>query len=178
MMKTANREDLALQAIETLGAVGAVDAGQALLDMLHSGQSARLQSALALALRDLKQPEVALALCAKADELRQPGLNAVAVEALAAAHAAPESPLPPQEGPRLLEQVDHAWKSRNPWALRLRLVTALQGLCLEHRETWRMLSERVHEALAEKRPQGAWNPHELHQVQAAARDFSRRALGH
>jgi HEAT repeat protein len=174
LMKGASREDLVLLAIETLGAVGAAQAGQPLLDMLHSGQSPRLQTALALALRELKLPGTAQALCKKADDLRSPSLHAVAVEALAAAYAGPDRPLPAADGPMLLEHVKVAWNDRNPWGLRLRVVTALQGLCLESPETWRSLSELLQEGLGEKRPQGAWSPGELHQVQGAARDFLKR----
>jgi HEAT repeat protein len=174
LMKGASREDLVLLAIETLGAVGAAQAAQPLLDMLHSGQSPRLQTALALALRDLKLPGTAQDLGRKADELRTPSLHAVAVEALAAAHPGPERPLPAAEGPTLLEHVKAAWNDRNPWALRLRVVTALQALCLESPETWRSLSELLQEGLGEKRPQGVWSPGELHQVQGAARDFLKR----
>ena len=174
MMKSASREDLVLQAIETLGAVGAAQSAQPLLDMLHSGQSPRLQLTLAQALRGLKQPEVALALCAKADELRQASLHVIAVEALAEAHATVEQALPAEHGPLLLTQVKLAWNDRNPWALRLRLVLALQDLQLASGDTWRVLADLLNEALAEKRPQGIWNPKELHSVQAAARDFGRR----
>jgi HEAT repeat protein len=174
LMKAASREDLVLLAIETLGAVGAAQAAQPLLDMLHSGQSPRLQSALALALRDLSLPEVAQALGLKADELRHPSLHAIAVEALALAHGTPDRALGPGEGPRLLEHVKVAWSERNPWVLRLRVVVALQGLHLDHSETWRSLAELLHECLAEKRPQGVWTPGELHQVQGAAREFGKR----
>ena len=175
LMKNANREDLALQAIETLGAVGAAQSAQPLLEMLHSGQSPRLQTALAQALRDLKQPDVALTLCSKADEMRQSSLHAVAVEALAGAFSTPEHPLPSEEGLRLLDQVKRAWNDRNPWALRLRLILALHGLCLDHSETWRIINDMVHEVLNEKRPLGAWTPGEFHQIQAISRDFAKRA---
>ena len=178
MMKTANREDLALQAIETLGAVGAAQSAQPLLEMLHSGQSPRLQTALAQALRDLRQPDVALTLCGKADELRSSGLHAIAVEALAGAFSSPDQPLPVEEGLRMLDQVKAAWNDRNPWGLRLRMVLALHGLQLRHPEAWRILGDMLHEVLAEKRPQGAWTPTEFHQVQALAREFSKRAGGH
>lgn len=175
MMKSAPREDLVLLAIETLGAVGAAQAAEPLLEMLHSGQSPRLQATLALALRDLRQPVVALMLCAKADELRQSSLHAIAVEALAMAHAMPEDALAASEGPLLLEQVMKAWRDRNPWSLRLRLVQALQDLQLDHADTWRALADLLQEALSEKRPPGVWPPQELHQIQAAAKAFSKRA---
>ena len=177
LMRTSNREELVLQAIEALGAVGAAQAADPLMEMLHSGQSPRLQSALALALRDLKLPAVALALCAKADELRGATLHAIAVEALALAHGEPQSPLPTEQGALVLDQVRHCWNERQPWALRLRLLEALHKLHLDSPETWRVLTDLITEVLAEKRPQGVWTTAELHQVQAIARDFTRRAAG-
>ena len=178
LMRTANREELVLQTIETLGAVGAAGASQAaepLLLMLHSGQSPRLQVALAEALRDLQRPEVAMALCGKADELRQPSLHVVAVEALAQAHGPEHEPLAADQGPLLMHHVMGAWNTRNPWALRLRLVLALQQLNLDSPESWRTFSNLVLETVAEKRPMGVWTTAELHQVQACARDFARRS---
>jgi HEAT repeat protein len=180
LMRTSTREELVLQAIEALGSVGEAGASQAaepLLAMLHSGQSPRLQTALALALRDLRQPAIALALCAKAGELRQPSLHVVAVEALAEAHGLAELPLPPDQGSILLDQVTRSWNQRNPWALRLRLVLALHRLHLDQPELWRIISDLVIEALADKRPLGVWTTAELHQVQASGRDFAKRASG-
>ena len=180
LMRTANREDLVLQIIETLGAVGAAasEAAEPLMAMLHSGQSPKLQTALAQALRDLNRPEVALVLCRKADELRQPSLHAVAVEALAQAHGSEGGPLPMEQAPLLLHHLTSAWNQRNPWTLRLRLVQALQKLNLDFPDSWRIFSNLVLEALAEKRPLGVWTTAELHQVQACGREFSRRAAGH
>ena len=179
LMRTANREELVLQTIETLGAVGAAGASQAaepLLEMLHSGQSPRLQVALAQALRDLNRPEVARAVCAKADELRQPSLHVVAVEALVQAHG-PGDPLAAEQAPLLLHHVMTAWNQRNPWVLRLRLVLTLQHLNLDAPDSWRLFSNLLLETLAEKRPMGVWTTAELHQVQACGRDFARRASG-
>ena len=177
LMRTANREDLVLQAIEALGAVGAAQAAEPLMDMLHSGQSPRLQSALALALRDLKLPAVALGLCAKADELRQATLRVVAVEALSAAHGEGGTPLPAEQASLVLDQVRHCWNERSPWANRLRLIEALHRMQMDSPETWRVLTDLVNDVLTEKRPQGAWTTAELHQVQAMVRDFARRTTG-
>jgi len=177
LIRTGNREELVLQTIEALGAVGAAQAAEPLMAMLHSGQSPRLQSALALALRDLGLPAVAVGLCAKADELRQASLHVVAVEALALAHGDPAVPLAADQGALVLDQVRHCWNERNPWSHRLRLIEALHRLHLDSPDTWRVLTDLVTEVLAEKRPQGAWTQAELHQVQAMHRDFLRRASG-
>ena len=177
MARTSSREELVIQVIEALGKVGAEQAAEPLLEILHSGQSPRLQMVLAQALRELRQPEVALALCAKADEIRMPALHALALEALAEAHGSGGPVLAAESGQRVLDQVRRAWMDRNPWALRMRVVQALLGLQLEQPETWQSVSELLHETLGEKRPQGTWTPDELHQMQAAGREFSRRGGG-
>jgi hypothetical protein len=163
--------------VEALGAVGDSEAAGPLLERLHSGQSLRLQVAVAQALRDLGTLETAQALCVRAGEIRQPLLHAIAVEALAGAYGLPGEPLPSSAGPRLLEQAQLAWNDRNPWALRLRVVRALQAVALDAPETWRDLAGLVDAALAEKRSPSAWSPDEWREVQAAAREFTRKAGG-
>lgn len=168
----ADREDQTLQLVEALGAVGAPEAAPALVERLHSGQSQRIQVAIAQALRDLGGPDAAKALCARVDEIRLPMLHAVAVEALAGAYGAA---LPANAGPVLLDQARKAWNDRNPWPLRLRVVQALSGIELDAPEAWRDLAELVAAALAEKRAPGVWSTDELHLVQAAGREFMRKA---
>jgi len=173
LLQGATREELVLQLLEALGAVGAEQALEPLLGMLHSGQSPRMQSAIAQALRAMASPAAAMALCAKADEIKAPAIHVIAVEALAAAHAG--VPLAPEAGPVLAGQVRRAWNDRNPWPARLRLVQALQAITLDLPGAWLDFSGLVSEALAEKRPPSAWSSDELHQVQAAGREFTRRA---
>ena len=173
LMKAATREDFVLQFVEALGAVGPAAKGQAggpLLEMLHSGQSLRLQTAVAQALRAIADLDLAFALCARADEINVPALHALAVEALAAA-----GPLPAVAGDRLVEQVRRSWQDRNPWPLRLRVTLALLPLELDGPQAWLDLAGLVNEALGEKRSPTAWNSEELRQVQLAAKEFARRA---
>jgi hypothetical protein len=174
LLHAATREDLVLQLIEALGMVGAASMADPLLAMLHSGQSARVQTAIAQALRNLGSSEVAKAMCAKADELKLPILHALAVEALINAEAVGGRALPVETAPLLLEHLRQAWNDRNPWALRLRLVQALQSLELDAPSVWLELANLVTEALAEKRSPTAWTNEELHLVQAAGRDFGKR----
>ena len=175
VVRSSDREETVLQVVQTLGTVGGALAAAQLQDMLHSGQSARIQTFLAEALRNLGDPDLALTLCAKADQIRTPLLHAIAVEALAAAHPEPGRALAAGSGPLVLQQARKAWMDRNPWGLRLRVTQALQGLCLHHPETWSALSELVRDTVAEKRPPGAWSPDALHLMKTAVRDFARRA---
>jgi HEAT repeat protein len=175
LLKAATREDLVLQLVEALGAVASDQAIEPLLEMLHSGQSPRLQTAIAQALRAMGSLKAARTLCAKADEIKLCALHVIAVEALAAAHRGTGGPLPLDAGPLLRDQARAGWNDRNPWPSRLRLVLALQSIGLEAPEVWRDLAGLVEEALAEKRSPTAWSTEELHAVQAAAREFARRA---
>ena len=175
LLKNATREDLVLQLVETLGAVAEPQAVEPLLEMLHSGQSPRLQTAIAQSLRSMALPGAAMGLCAKADEIKTAALHVLAVEALAAAHGETGVPLPPAAGPVLLGQVRLGWNDRNPWPLRLRLVLALQAIRLDAADAWLDLAALVNETLTEKRSPSAWSSDELHQVQSAAREFARRA---
>jgi len=175
LLRTVAREDLVLNLVGALGAVGSRQASEPLLDMLHSGQSPRVQAAIAHALRALGRPETARALCAKADEIKLPAIHLLAVEALAEAYGGSCGPMPPDAGTLLLDQVRKAWNDRNPWAPRLRLVRALQAVDLDAPAVWQELAALAGEALGEKRAPGAWTPDELHQAQAAAREFARRA---
>jgi HEAT repeat protein len=174
LLHGATREDVVLQVIEALGMVGAPQMAEPLLAMLHSGQSARVQTAIAQALRTVGSAEVAKAVCAKADELKLSTLHGIAVEALIAAEAVGGRAMPVETVPLLMDQLRQAWIDRNPWAMRLRLVQALLSMELDAPPVWLELANLVTEALAEKRSPTAWTTEELHQVQAAARDFAKR----
>jgi HEAT repeat protein len=171
----AEREEWRIQVVGALGALGATEVAPALAELLHSGQSPRLQVALAEALRDMADTRAATLLAARAAELKQPLLHAVAVEALARAHAAPAPALPPEAFESLRDQVLGAWDDRNPWPLRLRVVAALEGLRLETPTQWSILAGPVHEAVHGKRPPNAWSPIDLARVQNALREWVRLA---
>jgi len=180
LLQTATRDDLVLQLVDALGAMGPLVASQGsgpLLLMLHSGQNLRLQTAVAQALGAMQSMDVARALCAKADEIKVATLHGIAVEALAAAVPALRGagqPVPPDTGVLLLGQTRQAWNDRNPWTLRLRLVVALQALEMPAPQMWLELSTLVNEALGEKRSPNAWSPEDLRQVQTALKDFAKR----
>lgn len=169
LVRTSTREELALEALESLGSSASVEVAPALLELLHSGQSPRMQLSLALALRDMGDPSVAETLCAKAEELREPVLHAVALEALARVQGG---------GSRLLmAQVRGAWEGRNPWSMRLRVIQSLPEIALEDRAFWAELAVLVQNALAEARTAGGWTASEMGKVQVVAREISRRVSG-
>jgi len=180
LLQAATRDDLVLQLVDALGAMGPLVAAQGsapLLLMLHSGQNLRLQTAIAQALRAMESMDVARALCAKADDIKVTTLHGIAVEALALAAPALRDagqPVPADTGELLLGQARQAWNDRNPWPLRHRLVVALQALEMPAPQMWLELSTLVNEALGEKRSPTAWSPEELRQVQTALKDFAKR----
>lgn len=169
----APREEWRIQVLQALGALKATQAAPLLASLLHSGQSPRLQSALAEALRDMEDPAVALRLCDRATALKQPLIHAVAVEALARAHATPATALPPETFPELRDQVMGAWEDRNPWPLRLRVILALEGLHLQASADRAILAGLVQETLNGKRPANAWAPADLARVQNVLREWAR-----
>ncbi|HEX9009359.1 MAG TPA: hypothetical protein VF804_03255 [Holophagaceae bacterium] len=173
----AEREEWRIQVLEVLGSLKATQAADTLGSLLHSGQSPRLQGALAEALRDMADPEVARLLCLRATELRQPALHAMAVEALARAHATPGAALAPEAFPGLRDQILGAWDDRNPWPLRMRVIAALEGLHLQAPAQWAPLAALVQEALNEKRPSNAWTAADLARAQAALREWVRFSAG-
>ncbi|MFZ1375518.1 MAG: HEAT repeat domain-containing protein [Geothrix sp.] len=172
------QEAILLATLETLGALGSAQAVDPLLNLLHSGQNARVQVALAQALRDLGDPACAIALCAKAAELASPELHTLAVESLARAHATAHQPLPLAQTHALDVAVRAAWNTRQPsWPLRRRIGDALVALHLEHGSSWVDFANLIQETLHEKRPSGTVPTEDLAHLQTAARALTQKAQG-
>jgi len=173
LVRNSTREELALEALESLGSSASLEVAPELAELLHSGQNLRMQVALAQALRDMGDPGVAETLCAKADELKNPLLHAVALEALVRTQAG----LRPEGSRLLMAQVLGAWEGRNPWATRLRVILALPEIASEDRKLWADLASLLQNVLAEARTGGGWAAPDLAKVQTVARDLSRRVAG-
>ncbi len=170
------QETLLVAALETLGTLGSAQAVEPILTLLHSGQNARVQVALAQALRDLGDPAGAAALCAKAGELNAPELHTLAVEALARAHATAQQPLPLTQTHALDASVRAAWNARQAsWSLRRRLGEALVALHLEDQSCWVDFANLLQETLHEKRPSGTVPAEDLAHLQTAARTLAQKA---
>lgn len=168
------REAVLEALLATIGAIGSPQAVEPLIELLHSGQGPRIQIALAEALRDLADIPGAFVLCAKAQTLKIPALQAVAVEALVRAHAIQDAPFPAHRSASLLQAVRGAWSDRNPWPLRRRLAEALPQLRPEDPGLRTDLAELVQATLAEKRPPGEVAPEVLAQIQACARALAQQ----
>ena len=169
------REALLLATLQTLGSIGSPQTVEPLVALMHSGQGPRTLLAIAEAIRDLGQADGAIALCGKAEELHSPVLHAVAVEALAKAHAKPEQPLPASHSGLFIQAVRGGWSDRNPWPLRRRMADTLLVIHAEHHSVWVELSNLFHTTLEEKRPPGAVSTEDITHLQSCARSLAQLA---
>lgn len=169
------REGILVSILATLGAIGSARAVEPLLAQLHSGQGPRLQVALAEAIRDLGDANGALDLCGKAEELNNPLLKVIAVEAMAKAHATAEHPLPAHHTGALIKAVRGGWTDRNPWPLRRRMADTLLIIHPESPSLWVELSNIFQTTLEEKRAPGVVSPEDLTRLQSCARSLAQLA---
>jgi len=174
LLATQHREDLILEALEALAAVGSAQAGPPLLAQLGTGLTGRLQIAYAQTIRDLQDEATTDALATRALEARNASLQAVAVEAIAKVHEAGH-PLDAPGSARLETLVREAWKDGNPWPLRLRIARALGTVEVEDAVFWSRMYALFTEALSEKRSQTTLTPEELATFQAAGKHFLQRS---
>lgn len=176
LVAEGGREEFTQAALRALADLGNRELAPDLLELLHSGQGPRLQEALAETLRDLADPSIALALCERAGQLRQPLLHAIALEALIRSHTRVGASMDAESFAALRTQVSGAWSGRNPWALRLRVAVALPACEGGEPAGWRELVAMLQEALAERRPgSGAgWSTEEAGRVQAVLRELQKR----
>jgi hypothetical protein len=173
LLEASAREDLVLACAETLGLIGSPEAAPVLLALLHSGQSQRMQIALGSALRDLGASEAAKGLAERANQLRNPQLHLLAAEALVRIHGA-ENPLPAEGSELLRSQIQGCWEDKNPWALRHRLILALQGLWAEDSTLYQEVVALITAVLADKRCQAVWSPAEQNAAKAVAKELGQR----
>jgi len=175
-VRHGEREEFVLAALRALVELGQCEMVAELLEALHSGQSPRLQEALAEAIRDLADPLAARALGERAQQLRQPLLHVIAVEALVQSHRRQGSRLTPDDAIELQAHVQEAWSARNPWALQMRTLEALKDAPGGDPAVWRGLVALVQETLAERRGGSGfgWSTDEVIHVQAILRELQKR----
>ena len=163
------REDLSLEAVAVLGEFGTVDSD--LIKHLHSGQSARMQSALAEALAGRDPSGTAPELARLALSLRQPEVWVAAAEGLINAWRT-SGPMATEVSELLLHLVQACWNVHSG-PLRARLVLALQGyqtLETTHAET--ILALLV-ACVDDKRAQAGWGPEQVNQLNLTIRHLRR-----
>ena len=165
-LDSSTREDLSLAAVVVLGEFGTEDA--ALLKHLHSGQSPRMQSALAQALAGRDPAHTALELARVALTLRQPEVWMLAAEGLIKAWD-PVGPMPGNASEWLLNLMQACWEERSPGPWRVRLIQALQafqGVEASHLEAMLALLNACSE---DKRTLATWSPEQQNQLTSTLR---------
>lgn len=172
----SQREELSMDAVETLGAIGGME--RELLDRIHSGQSARMIHALSQALAGQCSEAAAVELCDRVQPLRNPEAWMIAAEGLIQTWGRIGS-MPSSASLRLVELIKVAWDEHTSVNWRLRIISALhggpdcpgfQGSDLAHQEAF----VAMFSALAEdKRAIQAWTLDQQSQLQAAIRYLRR-----
>ncbi|MDP2877469.1 MAG: hypothetical protein Q8O00_14880 [Holophaga sp.] len=173
-LETNAREDSSIDAVALLGEFGTVDEG--LLKQLHSGQSARMQSALAVALAGRGPTTTALELARVALTLRQPEVWLAAAEGMIQAWAA-VGPMPAEVSEQLMNLVQACWGERSPGPWRVRLIQALQGYQGVDRVHAESLFELVAACADDKRAQYGWGPEQQNQLAVTIRHLRRGVEG-
>jgi len=168
LVDAATREELSLEAVATLGELGTVDSE--LLGQLNSGQSLRMQVALATALAGRGNVEIALALARKVQLFRQPELWMLAAEGLVNSAA---GPLPLEVSELLVALAQACWEERSPGPWRIRIIQAIpsiQGADAGHLEA---LLGLLVACADDKRAHAGWSPEHQNQLSAAIRHLRR-----
>jgi len=169
-LETNGREDFSLEAVALLGEFGTVD--DALLKHLHSGQSTRMQSAVAVALAGRASSTTALELARVALSLRQPEVWLAAAEGLIQSWGT-LGPMSTEVSALLVNLVQACWdeRSQGPW--RVRLIQALQGYQGTDTAHSESLFGLVAACAEDKRAQNGWSPEQQNQLTVTLRHLRR-----
>lgn len=172
LVRETEREDLLLGALETLGELGAPEALEPLVDLIRGGQSPRVLATLITTLGRLGRPEGIRALIQRVPELRQPELMLLSLEAAAAVHGRPDSPLPADLVAPLEAMLGTAWAEGD--GARLRAAPAAAGIEVGDPGYARRLRDRLEEVLAQQRKQPTLPRDRFQVLVGVGRDLDRR----
>jgi len=175
-LKTDERDDLLLEAVEALGAIRCPDAAPVLLDLLHDGKPARLQEALVDALCTLATPEAGLGLLNKSTHLKLPQVLIVALEGLLAAFPGFERPLPQDALPALEQLITRCCDDREGEGQRLRAILATQQLFCFDQNLYLRLKDTFSDFLFDLRTKGGWDRETNDRVAAVVKELGRRSV--
>lgn len=175
ILSASTREDFALEAYEALGRIGTPEALAALLEALHSGQSQRMQLAIATALKDTADSQAIRGLADRAASLRNAQIHALAAEGLMLPCQDPAHPLPQDDIPLLKAQILPCWEDKDPWPLRNRLIPLMAALHCGSPDFCEELAALIGALLADKRNLSVWNSLQQTAAQTAVRQLELRA---
>jgi hypothetical protein len=174
-LKSDVRDDLLLEAVESLGAIRCPSAAPALLDLLHDGKPARLQEALVEALAGLATPEAGLGLLAKAPHLKLPQVLIRALEGLLAAYPGFEHPLPLETLTAAEQLIRRCCDEREGEGQHLRAILATQNLYCFDQELYTRLKDMFSDFLFDLRTKGDWDRETNDRVAAVVKELGRRS---
>ena len=170
-MDASNREALTLEAVSVLGELGCQNA--ALLERLHSGQSARMQVALASAATRCALPEVALKVARLVQPLRHPELWVIAIEGLISAHSALGTM--PQEASELsVALIKSCWEENPGGPGRFRIIQAVPRLPKVVPEHLEAILGLLAACAEDKRALAGWSPEQQNQLTIATRHLKQQ----
>lgn len=170
-MDASTREELTLEAVSVLGELGSQN--PALLERLHSGQSPRMQMALASAATRHAVPEIALQAARLVQPMRLPELWVVAAEGLIQAHSTLGT-LPQEASQALVSLIQACWEEKPGAAVRVRIIQAvprIQSAASEHLAAILALLVACSE---DKRSLAAWTPEQQNQLTVAVRHLKQQ----
>ncbi len=174
------RDDLVVEAVESLAAIRHPDSASLLLELLHDGKPARLQQALVEALALLATPQAGRGLLEKAASLKLPTVLIVALEGALAAFPGFDRAFPTEDLPALEHLIARCCDDREGEGQRLRAILASQDLYCFDQDLYARLKDRFSDFLFELRTKSEWDRDTNDRVAAVLKELGRRSasLGH
>jgi hypothetical protein len=169
------RDDLILEAVEALGAIRHPGAAPLLLEMLHDGKPARLQTALVQALAKLATPEAGLGLLHKAASLKLSLVLIVALEGALAPFPGFDHPFPEDQIPALEQLITRCCDDREGEGQRLRAILATQHLYCFDQALYARLKDQFSDFLFDLRTKSDWDRETNDRIAAILKELSRRS---
>lgn len=160
------REELSLEAIQTLGGLG--NANGALLERMHSGQSLKILTALAEALSN-QDRETVLALSARVKDLRHGEAWMLAAEGVIRAWSEKE-PMPPEASAHVVKLLVMVWDEHASVSWRMRIIQALDGtedrsgFFCESKDHLEQVIHLLNACLEDKRATQGWSIEQQNQL--------------
>jgi len=171
-LKSTEREDLLLKALETLAELRHQSALEPLCGMLRGSHAPRVLVAIGETLARLGQPEGARVLLTRAAELRQPELLLQALVATVRIHGDSAQPLPEALVPQLEQVIQACWAEGD--ATRARVATLAAGVVVGDLSYYQRLGEQVAMVLAQQRKRPTLPRERFQDLVTVARDLERR----
>lgn len=170
------RDEIVLEAVAALGAIGYPPAAHALLALLHDGKPLNLQLALAEALGQMAVAEASLGLLDRAAHLKIPQVLILALEGALSAFPGFSKPFPVDRIGDYEALLLRCCDTREGEGQRTRAMFAAQGLFTFDREIYDRLKDRFSDYLSEMRAAATWDRELNDRVAAILKELGRRGV--